>query len=154
MTFAPPRFDRALFAKCQALAERGATLGEREAGRAAATRVAASAGLALGEALRLMGEHPDPSPRFTERSSNARSARAARPAYAWRTPKVEPEPVTVAEMMAQKAADVVWRKKAAARQTREDRRIYAEQEARHATLREQQAAVDQEWAEARAHRDG
>ena len=154
MTVVPPRFDRVLFAKCEALAERGATLGEREAGRAAATRVAASAGLALDEALSLMEGDPGPSPRSAGRSSDSPSARPPRPSYAWRTPKPEPEPVTVAEMTAQKAADVAWLKRAAARQAREDRRIYAEQEARHAALREQQAARDREWAEARAHRDG
>jgi hypothetical protein len=57
-------------------------------------------------------------------------------------------------MTAQKAADVVWRKKVAARQERRDRQIYAEQETHNATVREQQAARDREWAEARARREG
>ena len=46
-------FDSARFRKCMALAIGGATEGERQAGQAAAARVAVSAGLSFEEAERL-----------------------------------------------------------------------------------------------------
>lgn len=150
MTASPMRLDRDRFAKCQTLADRGATPGERAAGRAAAARVAASAGMTLEEAARLVDAASRPSrPTPPPRPSPAYQSDAAY-AYAWRKPKSKPEPVTVAEILAQKAADLERRKKAMARQEREDLKLYAEQEKANAIVREQQAARDREWAEARA----
>ncbi|MCJ2131596.1 hypothetical protein [Methylobacterium sp. E-045] len=152
MTSQPFQFDQDRFEKCRALADRGATPGERAAGQAAAARVAASAGMTLEEAVRLVDAaprsfqgptHSQPPP------SPSRSSYEAY-AYAWRKPKAKPEPITVAEMIAQKAAELERRKKAAARQRREDIKMYAEQAKADAVIREQQAVRDQEWAEARA----
>lgn len=155
MTASPMRLDRDRFAKCQTLADRGATPGERAAGRAAAARVAASAGMTLEEAMRLVGaaSHPSSRPPPPPRPSPTYQPDAAY-AHAWRKakakPKPKPEPITVAEILAQKAADLERRKKATARQEREDLKLYAEQDAANAIVREQQAARDREWAEARA----
>lgn len=156
MTASPMRLDRDRFAKCQTLADRGATPGERAAGRAAAARVAASAGMKLEEAMRLVGAVPRPSsgPQPPPPRPSPTYQPDAAYAHAWRkakaNPKPKPEPVTVAEILAQKAADLERRKKATARQEREDLKLYAEQDKANAIVREQQAARDREWAEARA----
>lgn len=52
-------FDSDRFRKCMALAIGGATEGEREAGRAAAARVAVAAGLSFEEAERCAGQASD-----------------------------------------------------------------------------------------------
>lgn len=153
MTAAPLKLDRELFAKCQALAARGATAGEREAAQGAAARVAASAGLTMEEAESLISGGPDRSSHPEQRPPASPFAQSPQQSYRWRTPKPEPEPVSLAEMTAQKAADVEWRKRAAARQGQKDRRDYAEQEKLNALVREQQAVRDREWAEACARRD-
>ncbi len=148
----PGGLDRDRFAKCQALAVGGATPGEREAGRAAAARVAANAGLTVEEAERLVGGGSQASPRRGSSSPEPETSRPSRETYAWRKPKPEPEPITVADILAQKAADLARRKKAAARRKRDDRALHAEEEKAKAVLREQQAVRDREWAEARLRR--
>lgn len=52
-------FDSAKFRKCMALAVGGSTEGERQAGQAAAARVAVAAGLSFEEAKRLARQHPE-----------------------------------------------------------------------------------------------
>jgi len=55
--------ERDRFEKCLALAARGATAGERDAARAAATRIAAGLGLTLDAAIAgLRGSRPGPDP--------------------------------------------------------------------------------------------
>ncbi|GJD53814.1 hypothetical protein OPKNFCMD_6592 [Methylobacterium crusticola] len=63
-------FDSAWLRKCMALAVGGSTKGERQAGQAAAARVAVSAGLSFEEAERLAGRDPD-SERFEDALSEA-----------------------------------------------------------------------------------
>ncbi|MBO1021656.1 hypothetical protein IPV08_16980 [Methylobacterium sp. SD274] len=152
MTSQPFQFDQDRFEKCRTLADRGATPGERAAGRAAAARVAASAGMTLEEAVQLVDAAPRPStgPAPSQAPPSASRAPYEAYAYAWRKPKAKPEPITVAEMIAQKAAELERRKKAAARQRREDLKMYAEQAKADAVIQEQQAVRDREWAEARA----
>jgi hypothetical protein len=142
--------DRDRFAKCRALMERGATAGERQAGRAAATRVAAAAGLSLAEALLIVdtqGVRPEP-------RAEARPPRPKRPArpYAWAQPKSPPEPITVEELLRQKEAELQRRKRAAARETKRMRAAFAEQEQATEAVRQAQAARDREWAERRKPR--
>jgi hypothetical protein len=110
--------DRDRFAKCRALMDRGATAGERAAGEAAASRVAAAAGLSLAEAISLLDAA---GPRFDpEAAPGADRARRphARSTYAWAQPKPKPEPITVEELLRQKAAEVARKKAKAARQAK------------------------------------
>ncbi|MCJ2081475.1 hypothetical protein [Methylobacterium sp. J-090] len=129
--------DRERFAKCRTLMERGATPGERAAGRAAAIRIAAAAGLTLAEA---------------EAFGTARRGTATpRPAphYAWQAPKTQPEPITVAELQAQKLAAETRRRKMAEREARRLRAVHAEQERQSAAIRAAQGERDRAWSEAR-----
>lgn len=145
--------DRDRFAKCRALMERGATPGERAAGRAAATRVAAAAGLSLADAVALVDARrpeaaPGPAP------NRDRPRRPAERTYAWATPRPAPEPVTVEEVQRQKAADAARRKKAAARAQRRPQAADPEWEHWSGEVREAQAARDRDWAQRRPPRAG
>ncbi|MCJ2043068.1 hypothetical protein MKK58_00665 [Methylobacterium sp. J-078] len=140
--------DRDRFAKCRALMDRGATDGERAAGKAAATRVAAAAGLSLAAAIGIVDADqarttPGPSP-------HAGSARRphGRPTYAWAQPKPKTEPITVEELLRQKEADLARKKKAAYRsEPRQEENADFERWA--AEAREAQFQQDREWAERR-----
>jgi hypothetical protein len=138
--------DRNRFAKCRALMDRGATDGERAAGKAAATRVAASAGLSLADAIGIVDAHhactaSGPSPH----AGGARRSHG-RPTYAWAQPKQKPEPITVEELLRQKEADLARKKKAAYRsEPRQEEDADFDQWA--AEAREAQAERDREWAE-------
>ncbi|MDP4021366.1 hypothetical protein Q8W71_01915 [Methylobacterium sp. NEAU 140] len=127
------------FRKCAALMRGGATAGERAAGEAAARRMAAAAGLTLGEALGLGDGAP---PRAASRPSPRRPAPHA-------PPPMRAGPVTVEELIAEKARQQDWLKRKAAREARRLRAAYAQQEAVSAALRAEQARKDRAWAEAR-----
>lgn len=146
----PQALDRDRFDKCRALMERGATEGERAAALAAATRVAATAGLTLAEAL---AARDSARPKWTE-SAPPHTPHPGRRPYpfqqrAKRPPK--PEPITVEEIMRQKAEDLARRKKAAAREEKRMQKVHEEWEREHAAVREAQAERDREWA---ARREG
>ncbi|MGU3536797.1 hypothetical protein [Methylobacterium sp. A54F] len=133
-----PALDRDRFAKCQTMWKRGATKGERAAGKAAATRVAASARMSLQDAVKA-----------TKIRASAPRYPASAAAWAYWSPPSNPGPTTVAEMMARKADDLAVKKRAARRAEREMRKFYAQQEAELAVIREQQAVRDREWAASR-----
>ncbi|MGV7032370.1 hypothetical protein [Methylobacterium symbioticum] len=142
------RLDRARFAKCRAMMERGATPGERAAGAAAASRVAAAAGLSLGEALRLTDDasaHEAPI-----RSRPRGPAPAPRRPYPWQQPPLRDDPISVEEILAQKAANLARLKRKAARERTRLREACAEQDADRAALREAQAERDRLWAEGKS----
>ncbi|WP_238297340.1 hypothetical protein, partial [Methylobacterium soli] len=131
------------------LMERGATAGERAAGRAAATRVAAAAGLSLTEALAVLDAQAAPRP-------EARPPRPPRPSgqrYAWAQPKAPPEPITVEEILRQKEAELQRRKRAAAREAQRRRAAHAAQERELESVRQAQAARDRDWAARRAQQE-
>ncbi|MCJ2085992.1 hypothetical protein MKK88_08280 [Methylobacterium sp. E-005] len=135
--------DRDRFEKCLALAAQGATAGERAAARAAAERIAAGAGLTLAEAMRATRPaRPDPAPRPPPRR-----------AYAWAQPEEPVKPITVEELLRQKAETEAWRKRAAARAKRRSRQDQPDQEAYAAEQRARQAERDRAWAQARAASD-
>ncbi|SFG72239.1 hypothetical protein [Methylobacterium gossipiicola] len=136
MTAWPP-LDRERFAKCRALMERGATPGERAAGRAAATRIAAAAGLTLAQAERA----------GTVRSETAKPR--STPTYAWQRPKAPPTPITLEELQAQKLAAEARRRGQAERAAKRRRAVLAEQERQNVAVRAAQAERDRIWAEAR-----
>ncbi|SDN53976.1 hypothetical protein SAMN05216360_10957 [Methylobacterium phyllostachyos] len=136
--------DRDRFEKCLALAAQGATTGERAAARAAATRIAAGAGLTFAEAMRAVRPvRPDPAPRPPPRRS-----------YPWAQPKEPVEPITVEELLRQKAETEAWRKRAAARAKRRSQKEQPDQEAYAAEQRARQAERDRAWAQARDPSDG
>ncbi|MCJ2036477.1 hypothetical protein MKK54_19925, partial [Methylobacterium sp. J-068] len=66
----------------------------------------------------------------------------------------KPEPITVEEIMRQKAEDLARRKKAAAREEKRMQKVYEEQEREHVAVREAQAMRDREWATRRASETG
>ncbi|EIZ82350.1 MULTISPECIES: hypothetical protein [Methylobacterium] len=142
--------ERDRFEKCLALANRGATAGEREAARAAAERIAAGAGLTLTEAAaslrnpRFSAAEPEP-PRRPPPSSPRRP-------FAWAQPKEPVKPITVEELRRQKAETEAWKKRAAASAELKRKRERAEQEAYAAEQRAAQAERDREWAAAQARR--
>lgn len=145
--------DRDRFMKCRTLADRGATPGERDAGRAAAARVAGSAGMTFEEASRLVDGVPRPSPRLTWPPAGP-PAGAPYPYRPWRKttrkPGPKPGPKTVADVMAKKAADLERRKKGLAREERKQEELRQEIERLFIKARAEQAVKDREWAEARA----
>lgn len=99
----------ARFRACLELQRRGAKAGEREAARAAASRVAAGGGLDLAEAVRLADKadastRPGACPRPAQRKSKAARAQPA--------PPPRSKPTTFAELLAEREAK-------AERQTRE-----------------------------------
>jgi len=135
--------DRDRFEKCLALAAQGATSGERAAAQAAAARIAAGAGLTLAEAMRaIRPARPDPAPRPTPQRT-----------YAWAQPKEPVTPITVEELLRQKAETEAWRKRAGARAKRRSRQAQPDQEAYAAEQRARQAERDRAWAQARAASD-
>ncbi|WP_246686657.1 MULTISPECIES: hypothetical protein [unclassified Methylobacterium] len=140
--------DHDRFEKCLALSRRGATEGERSAGLAAATRVAASAGMTLVEATAFIEGVAPAGPRS---APPPRSSPYPRQPFIWPRKKEPVKPITIEEILAQKAADLAWKKKAAAREEKRMRKLYAEQDRDHATIRETQAVKDREWAEAKGH---
>lgn len=142
MTAWPP-LDRDRFAKCRALMERGATPGERAAGRAAATRIAATAGLTMAQAEAFDAPRTRPAPSYAWRASKTASTTAPEP-------KAPPAPITVEELQAQKRAAEARRRKLAAREARRLRALHAEQERQSAAIRAAQGERDRAWAEARA----
>ncbi|KQT78598.1 hypothetical protein ASG51_22105 [Methylobacterium sp. Leaf465] len=143
--------DRDRFAKCRALMERGATPGERAAGRAAATRVAATAGLSLADAL-VLADAGRPDAGRAPAPDHDRPRRPAERTYAWATPRPAPEPVTVEELQRQKAADEARRKKATARARRRPQAADPDWEHWSGEVREAQAARDRDWAQRRPPR--
>ncbi len=139
--------DRDRFEKCLALAAQGATSGERAAGRAAAERIAAGAGLTLDAAIRaIRPARADVPPRAAPRSAPQR-------AYAWAQPKAPVTPITVEELLRQKAETEAWRKRAATRAKRRSRQEQPDQDAYAAEQRARQAERDRAWAQARAASD-
>lgn len=134
-----PELDVDRFRKCVSLMRSGATAGECAAGEAAATRVAAAAGLSLEEALRHRGG-----------LGRAREAPRREPRQPAPKAKMRKGPVTLAELLVERERQDAWRKKRAAREERRLRAIYEQQEAANAILREEQARRDLEWVEARA----
>ena len=136
--------DRDRFEKCLVLAEQGATAGERAAGRAAAARIAAAAGLTFAEASRTIRQPRGPS---------SASRPSPRRAYAWAEPTPAVTPITVEELLRQKAETEAWRKRAAAAAARRRSGERADQDAYAAEQRAQQAERDRDWAQARAAAD-
>ncbi|TXN72697.1 hypothetical protein FV230_03945 [Methylobacterium sp. WL6] len=141
-----PMLDHDRFEKCLALSRRGATEGERSAGLAAATRVAASAGMTLVEATTLV---EGVAPARDRSAPPPPSSPYPRQPFPWARKKEPVKPITIEEILAQKAADLAWKRKAAAREEKRMRKLYAEQDREHTTIREAQAQRDREWAEAR-----
>ncbi len=108
MTVSPMRLDRDRFANCQALADRGATPGERAPVRAAGARVAASAGMTLDVAARFVGAAFS-LPLHTALCQYSPASGPPYPYRLWRKPLSNPSrslSPSVAEMMAQKAAAI------------------------------------------------
>ena len=134
----PGDLDR--FQKCLALAERGATAGERAAAYAAAERIAASAGMTLAKAKEKLWPAQPHAGQKTSRS---------RRTYAWAQPTEPVKPVTVEELRRQKAETEAWRKRATAAADRKLRKHLAEEEAYWAQQRAMQAERDREWAQSR-----
>jgi hypothetical protein len=111
--------------------------------------VAAAAGLSLADAIVLAdARRPDTGP------DRARPRRAAGRAYAWATPRPAPEPVTVEEVLRQKAADEARRKTAATRARRRPQAADPDWERWSGEVREAQAARDRDWAQRRPPRAG
>ena len=150
--------DRDRFAKCRALMERGATPGERAAGRAAAARVAAAAGLSLADAVVLAeSRRPDIDPDTGPDRDRPRRPAGRTHAGATSRPAADrpaPEPVTVEEVLRQKAADAARRKRAAARARRRPQAADPDWERWSGEVREAQAARDRDWAQRRPPRSG
>lgn len=139
--------DRDRFEKCLALAAQGATAGERAAARAAAERIARGAGMTLAEAAEAL-----------RRDGQASADRAPRPPpprrpYPWAQPRAPVTPITVEELLRQKAETEAWRKRAAAQAKRRNRQERSDQEAYAAEQRARQAERDHAWAQARATSD-
>ncbi|WP_018263403.1 hypothetical protein [Methylobacterium sp. WSM2598] len=135
------------FAKCWALAKAGGTEGEREAGLAAATRVAAAAGLTIEEAERLV----------TEAGPTASSSSATTTSF-WDDMIVR----EMAEMIRKKVDEEISRQMALREQrlkeeARERRRQAKAARLAHerdmeewaARMKAEQAIKDREWAEQR-----
>lgn len=134
----PGDLDR--FQKCLALAERGSTAGERAAAYAAAERIAASAGMTLAKAKEKLWPAQPQASRTTVRS---------RRNYAWAQPAEPVKPVTIEELLRQKAETEAWRKRATAAADRKLREDLAEEEAYRAQQRAMQAERDRAWAQSR-----
>ena len=139
--------ERDRFRKCLAIAERGATDGERAAGLAAAERIATTAGMTLKEATATVKRSRTAAPGSDARRPSSRTPR--RP-YAWAQPKEPAAPVTVEELLRQRAETAAWRRRATAAADRRLMKEMAEQAAYEALQREAQAERDREWAAARA----
>jgi hypothetical protein len=147
-----PRLDPAAqrrLESCLTLAKRGATAGERAAAKAAAERIAATAGLTLAEAQ----EH------------TATTRRAAPPSdwtpppgwQGWARPRAKPskprrppKPPTVADRLREKAEEAAAARKRAAAADHRFSKDYAEHAAWEAEQRVAQAKRDHDWAESRA----
>ncbi|MDP4006239.1 hypothetical protein [Methylobacterium sp. NEAU K] len=142
--------ERDRFEKCLALAARGATAGERDAARAAAERIATGAGLTLAEAAAGVRD-PRPSRAGTEQPR--RPPPDPRRPFAWAQPKEPVKPITIEELLRQKAGTEAWKKRAAASAERRLKRERAEQEAYEVQQRARQAERDREWAAAKARRN-
>jgi hypothetical protein len=111
--------DRDRLVKCFAVAERGATPGERAAAWAAAARIAASVGLTLAEATALLA-------RPAAAARKTRYAPPRRRPFPWEQPKAPFRPVTVQEVLRQKAETEAWRKRRAATAARRRKRAAEE----------------------------
>ncbi|MGU3555367.1 hypothetical protein [Methylobacterium radiotolerans] len=140
--------DRDRFEKCLALAAQGATAGERAAARAAAERIARGAGMTLAEAAEAL-----------RRDGQASADRAPRPPpprrpYPWAQPRAPVSPITVEELLRQKAETEAWRKRSAAAADRRRKRERADEDAYVAEQRARQAQRDRDWARARADPPG
>ncbi|MGU3544541.1 hypothetical protein, partial [Methylobacterium sp. A52T] len=114
----------------------------------AAERIARGAGLTLAAAAEAL-----------RRSGQASAGRATRPppprrSYSWAQPKEPVTPVTVEELLRQKAETEAWRKRSAAAADRRRKRERADQEAYVAEQRARQAERDRDWARARADPPG
>ncbi|MGU3451435.1 hypothetical protein [Methylobacterium sp. 391_Methyba4] len=135
--------DRDRFEKCLALAAQGATMGERAAARAAAERIARGAGLTFAEAAEAL--------RRTGQESTHRATRPPPPrrAYPWAQPKAPVTPITVEELLRQKAETEAWQKRSAAAADRRRKRERADQDAYVAEQRARQAERDRDWARTR-----
>ncbi|MFF9550009.1 hypothetical protein [Methylobacterium fujisawaense] len=135
--------DRDRFEKCLALAAQGATMGERAAARAAAERIARGAGLTFAEAAE--------GHRRTGQESAHRATRPPPPrrSYPWAQPKAPVTPITVEELLHQKAETEAWQKRSAAAADRRRKRERADQDAYVAEQRARQAERDRDWARTR-----
>ncbi|MDH3030036.1 hypothetical protein [Methylobacterium fujisawaense] len=135
--------DRDRFEKCLALAAQGATMGERAAARAAAERIARGAGLTFAEAAEAL--------RRTGQESAHRAPRPPPPRqpYPWAQPKAPVTPITVEELLRQKAETEAWQKRSAAAADRRRKRERADQDAYVAEQRARQAERDRDWARTR-----
>lgn len=147
-----PRLDpsaRRRLESCLMLAERGATAGERAAGKAAAERILAAAGLTLAEA------HEGAA---TARRAAPQSNWASPPGWqGWTRPRAKPskprkppKPPTVADRLREKAEEAVAQRERAAAADRRFHKDHADQFAWEAEQREAQAERDRAWAESRS----
>jgi hypothetical protein len=119
--------------------------------------VAAAAGLSLADAIVLAdARRPDTGPNTGPNTGpdRDRPRRPAGRAYAWATPRPAPEPVTVEEVLRQKAADEARRKTAATRARRRPQAADPDWERWSGEVREAQAARDRDWAQRRPPRAG
>lgn len=133
-----PLLDRERLAKCLALAEGGATEGERAAARAAAIRVAAAAGMTLGEAVRAQR----PAGFASHESSRPPPRRDPPWAERARAPVV---PISLDELIAQREAAERRRRRQATAHARHLAKELAEQALHDARQRELQHERDRAW---------
>lgn len=101
--------------------------------------------MSLGEALRLADADAARAAPFRARTGG--SARAARRPYPFEQPPLRTDPITVEEILVQKAANLARLKRKAAREERRLREVYAQQDAEGASVREAQDERDRAWAE-------
>lgn len=137
---------------CLTLATRGSTAGERAAGKAAAERIAAAAGLTLAEARgrTSTARSANPKPSWTPPPGWAPPAGwpgRSRPRTKSRKP---PKPPTVADRLREKAEEAERQRTRAAAADRRFYKDHADQFAWEAEQREAQAERDRAWAESRA----
>ena len=125
-------------AHCLTLARRGATAGERAAAKAAAERIAATAGLTIDGAKASTPPNWTPPPEWAAAWRRARATP--------RGPRKPPKPPTVADRLREKAAQDADRRRQAAAADRKLLRELAEQAAWEAEQRAAQAERDQAWA--------
>lgn len=131
------------FRACRELEKRGVTAGEREAGRAAAARVAAGAGLEFAEAVQLAEENgvksgPSTRPRSAQKKPKAGQIPPASP------PKSKP--ATIAELPADRQAKAERFRKRVEREMCDAVSINSKWQAE---AREVPAQRDREWAAAK-----
>lgn len=149
-----PRLDPAAqrrLESCLTLAKRGATAGERAAGKAAAERIAAAAGLTLAEAQEsTTARRPTPQPSWTPPPGWTPPTGWPGRARTRAKPRKPPKPPTVADRLREKAEEAVAQRRRAAEADRRFHKDYADQFAWEDEQRAAQAERDRAWAESRA----